>query len=64
VSRFSATSGRQDDAAFRAELATRLAQFSDRRVERYWQLIAIINDWPSQPSVVPAYEWFVEGLRA
>jgi DNA-binding transcriptional MerR regulator len=64
VSRFSSTSGRTDDAAYRFELADQLATFSDRRVERYWQLIGRINGWPEQPSHVPAYEWFIAGLRA
>jgi hypothetical protein len=63
VGRFSAESGREDDAAYRAELATQLAEFSDRRVERYWQLLAVINGWPVQPSIVPAYEWFIASLR-
>jgi DNA-binding transcriptional MerR regulator len=61
---FSAGSGGQDSAAHRAALADRLAQFSDRRVERYWQLIGTINGWPAQPSMVPPYEWFISGLRA
>jgi DNA-binding transcriptional MerR regulator len=64
VSRFTAASGRKDEAAYRAELADQLATFSDRRVERYWQLIGRINGWPEQPSHVPAYEWFIAGLRA
>jgi len=64
VSRFSAASGREDEAAYRDELADQLATFSDHRVERYWQLIGLINGWPEQPSHVPAYEWFIAGLRA
>lgn len=64
VSRFTAASGRKDEAAYRVELADQLATFSDRRVERYWQLIGRINGWPEQPSHVPAYEWFITGLRA
>lgn len=51
--------------SFRRELAVRLETFSDRRVERYWQLIGTINGWDlSIPSAAPAYEWFVAGLRA
>lgn len=64
VGHFSTAAGRSDDAAYRAELADRLATFSDRRVERYWQLIGTINGWPAQPSSVPAYEWLIAGLRA
>ena len=29
---------------------------TDRRAERYWQLLGIINGWPPIPSVVPAFE--------
>ncbi|MHB8488207.1 MAG: MerR family transcriptional regulator [Candidatus Dormibacteria bacterium] len=60
---FGAAAGREDDASYRAELADRLETFGDRRVERYWQLIGVINGWPAQASIVPAYEWLVAGLR-
>ena len=63
VGRFSAESGREDDVAYRADLATQIEEFSDRRVERYWQLLAVINGWPVMPSIVPAYEWFIASLR-
>jgi hypothetical protein len=33
-------------------------------VERYWQLLAIINGQPVQPSVVPGFEWLIAALRA
>jgi hypothetical protein len=33
-------------------------------VERYWQLIGVINGWPSRPSLMPAYEWFTAALSA
>jgi hypothetical protein len=33
-------------------------------VERYWQLLAIINNRPVPPSVVPAFEWLIAALRA
>jgi DNA-binding transcriptional MerR regulator len=64
LGRFAAASERNNDAAYRAELADRLETFSDQRVERYWQLTGIINGWPAQPSMVPAYEWFIAALRA
>jgi DNA-binding transcriptional MerR regulator len=51
------------DAAGRAELADRLATFSDRRVERYWQLLGVLNGWPQRPPTVPAFEWLVAALR-
>ena len=52
------------DAAGRAALADRLATFSDRRVERYWQLLGVLNGWPQRPPSVPAFEWLVAALRA
>ena len=39
-----------------------LATFTDARVERYWQLLAIINGWPARPATVPAWEWVVAAL--
>jgi hypothetical protein len=50
--------------AERARLAATLETFTDARVERYWQLLAIVNGWPPQPSVVPAFEWLIAALRA
>lgn len=50
--------------AGRARLAETLETFTDARVERYWQLLAIINGWPQPPSVVPAFEWLIAALRA
>jgi DNA-binding transcriptional MerR regulator len=52
------------DRAWRAQLADRLAQGTDARAERYWQLLATINGWPPVPTTVPAWEWFVAALRA
>lgn len=55
--------GRPDGPEFRAWLVVQLEAGSDRRYERYWQLLAIINGWPSQPSVLPAAEWLAAALR-
>jgi len=55
--------GRSDGPEFRAWLLGQLEAGSDRRYERYWQLLAIINGWPSQPSVLPAAEWLAAALR-
>ena len=63
VALFARAASRTDDPAYRAELADQLERFSDARVERYWQLIAVINGWPPQPAMVPAYDWFTEALR-
>mgnify|MGYP001393290684 CR=1 FL=1 len=52
------------DSAERIALADTIATFSDRRVERYWQLLAVLNGWEQRPSTVPVYEWFAAALRA
>lgn len=54
--------GRADGPEFRAWLAGKLEAFGDRRYERYWQLLAIINGWPAQPAVMPAAEWLRAAL--
>ncbi|MBO0890343.1 MAG: MerR family transcriptional regulator [Acidothermales bacterium] len=61
-----ATEGTDPSAPeYRSELADRLATFFDRRVERYWQLVATINGWDREiPSMTPAYEWLIAGLRS
>jgi len=51
-------------ATERASIADQVERFSDRRVERYWQLIGVLNSWPPFPSRVPAFEWFAAALRA
>jgi len=51
------------DGAGRAELADRLATFTDRRVERYWQLLGVLNGWPQRAPSVPAFEWLIAALR-
>ena len=51
-------------AAKRAETARQLATFTDARVERYWQLVAVINGWGAFPSTTPAFQWLIEALRA
>jgi DNA-binding transcriptional MerR regulator len=56
--------GRPDDREFRAWLAEVTDTFADRRAERYWQLLAIMNGWPRQPSSAAAWEWLIAGLRA
>jgi DNA-binding transcriptional MerR regulator len=52
------------DAAGRDELATTIATFTDRRVERYWQLLGTLNGWDPRPSQVAAFEWLIDALRA
>ena len=48
----------------RTALADRLAVFTDARVERYWQLLGVLNSWPPFEPAVPAVEWWIEALRA
>ncbi|GII89392.1 hypothetical protein Ssi03_73820 [Sphaerisporangium siamense] len=51
-------------AAERDRMATRVEVFTDRRVERFWELMGVLNDRPPFPSGVPAFEWFAAALRA
>ncbi len=51
------------DPPARAVLADRLATFTDRRVECYWQLLGVLNGWPARPPTVPAFEWLIAALR-
>lgn len=64
VALFAAAAHRSDDVAYRRELAEHLTMFSDGRVERYWQLVGVINGWAPQPSILPQHEWFNAALRA
>jgi DNA-binding transcriptional MerR regulator len=47
-----------------AQVAQLLATFSDSRVDRYWRLVGVINDWPPQPSPLPAFEWLSAALAS
>jgi len=49
--------------ADRARLADRLEEFTDRRVERYWQLMGTIHGRPPFAPRVPAFEWLIAALR-
>lgn len=51
-------------AAERTRLADELETFTDRRVERYWLLIGIVNGRSPFSSGVPAFEWLIAALRA
>ncbi|MFI0448495.1 MerR family transcriptional regulator [Actinomadura sp. 6N118] len=48
----------------RSRLLEQLEVFVDARVERYWQLLAIINGRPPHPAAVPNFEWLIAALRA
>jgi DNA-binding transcriptional MerR regulator len=60
---FAGLHGRTDDRELRAWLAEVLDTFADRRAERYWQLLAVMNGWPPQPTSAAAWEWLIAGLR-
>jgi hypothetical protein len=53
-----------DSPEFRTRLLGNLESGTDRRAERYWQLLGVINGWPPIPTVVPAFEWLIAALRA
>ena len=56
-----------DPAMSRAErikLADQIDLFTDVRVERYWELVGVLNDRPPFPRMVPAFEWMSNALRA
>lgn len=48
----------------RGRIADEVATFTDRRVERYWQLLGVLNERPPFPPQVPIFEWFIAALRA
>ncbi|MEV1292588.1 MerR family transcriptional regulator [Pseudonocardia sp. NPDC049635] len=56
--------GAVPDAAGRAAAADSVDLFADRRVERYWALLGVLNGWPAREPSVPAFEWFAAALRA
>jgi DNA-binding transcriptional MerR regulator len=51
-------------AAERPATLAQLETFTDARVERYWQLLAVLNGQPPFPPAVPAFEWLIAALRA
>lgn len=64
IAELARTASEADDAAWRGKLADRIAEGTDARAERYWQLLAIINGWPAVPSRTDAARWIAEALRA
>jgi DNA-binding transcriptional MerR regulator len=64
VAAYARHAGRVNGPEFRSWLLELLESSSDRRYERYWQLLAIINGWPPQPSVMAAAEWLITALRS
>jgi hypothetical protein len=51
----------------RANVADRIEAFTDRRVERYWTLVGVINGWDPSPApsdIIESWEWYARALRA
>lgn len=48
----------------RAELLAQLEAAADPRIERYWELTAVISGRGPFPSPLPALEWLAAALRA
>ncbi len=48
----------------RSELHRWLETVADPRVERYWQLIAVLNGHEPSPSAMPAFTWLIAAVRA
>lgn len=63
VAAYSRLFGKPDTPEFRTWLLGTLESGTDRRYERYWQLLGIINGWPPVPAVTPAAEWLIGALR-
>jgi DNA-binding transcriptional MerR regulator len=53
-----------DSPTFRSRLLANLRVGTDARSERYWQLLATINGWPTWPETTPAFEWIIAALAA
>ncbi|MEU8773519.1 hypothetical protein [Streptomyces sp. NPDC048606] len=49
---------RADEDDLRRWLLARLRTTADPRAERYWQLLATINGWPTSPTLAPVHSWF------
>jgi hypothetical protein len=63
VRQYARTFAARDTRQYRAKLLTRLEGASDPRAERYWDLMAVINGWPTAPSLAPIFDWFKQALR-
>ena len=55
--------GTADSPQVRGELAEFLAQPVDERMSRYWELLAIINDWPAHPTRQAGMHWLAAAVR-
>jgi DNA-binding transcriptional MerR regulator len=55
--------GRLDDEETARWMLQRFEVANDQRVERYWQLLAVISGSPPPPAMAPAFEWCIAALR-
>ncbi|MGW4642944.1 TIGR03086 family metal-binding protein [Sphaerisporangium sp. NPDC004334] len=53
----------QDGAEARRVLLDQLENAADPRLERYWQLMCVINGLPVRPSIAAAGRWLTTALR-
>ncbi|MEE4417869.1 MULTISPECIES: MerR family transcriptional regulator [Streptomyces] len=63
VQRFAEVLARTPDAEFRDWMAQQFEVAHHPRVDRYWQLVWIVNGWQAVPSLIPAYPWLIQALR-
>lgn len=50
--------------AERVQMRKNLEMFNDVRVERYWELMGVLNNRPPFPKVAKPVAWFIAALRA
>ncbi|MFJ8745107.1 MerR family transcriptional regulator [Embleya sp. NPDC127516] len=51
------------DAELPAWTIRHLERIDDPRVERYWRLVWVINDWHVLPGLLPDFTWLLQALR-
>lgn len=60
---FAGAMNRKNDKSFAAWLLERFETTTDPRMDRYWELIAVLKGWTHTPDYAKAYGWLLEGLR-
>lgn len=63
VHRFAEVFARTPDTEFRDWMAQQFEEAHDPRVDRYWQLVWIVNGWQVVPNLIPVYPWLTHALR-
>jgi DNA-binding transcriptional MerR regulator len=64
VERYAETFQTTDTPKYRNALLRRLEIANDPRTERYFNLLHVINGWPTQRSLFPIFDWFARALRS